>query len=286
MKHLSSQKMLRLGSQRSKPDRKDTALQMAQLRSHSLHGGSLLLNDTSQADTNVATAPSRRRTSFKARPNKRTRFSFVASSQPEPAYFQASPLSLFSLSPVTSCSSFDILDTYPLDPDDELDEYLWSIFAESFGRSSFLINNLDVVDGASTRSTALRVADSSAGDSSIEAFPSAKKKHKNGGKNPKVSLGTYFEQHDGNLICLCGRGAHNKHPGNKNYRDFIHSWLQNYQSRTKEGKEGLTNSAVKEFERQGRRLFKLNCKDEWEELDQESARKKIRPKISQRFRDS
>jgi len=88
-------------------------------------------------------------------------------------------------------------------------------------------------------------------------------------------------------ICLCGRGAHNTHhPGNRYIYEYIDIFLDLYQSLVNKEKEELTNEVVQEFESQGRRLFKLNDNGEWEELDLDSAKKRIRAKISQRFRDA
>mmetsp|Transcript_23949 Transcript_23949/g.36426 ORF Transcript_23949/g.36426 Transcript_23949/m.36426 type:complete len:307 (+) Transcript_23949:103-1023(+) len=273
-------RMSHLGNQDSKPERRDLS-QLMTLGSQLLRVGSVFLNDTPQNSTSAATVCSKRRTSLvQAKSNKRTRFSFVVSSQPEPASFENNSLSSQSLSPVTPCPSDGAPNLSPLNPGDELDEYLLSTFSESVGRSSFVFNELNAPDGAST---------------SMAISPTKKSRKTGEGRYlkrfvantfPKMTLKTYFEHHDGSLICLCGRGAHNKHPGNKNYRDFVSSWSEDYRSLSKEEKEERTNSVVQEFESHGWRIFKLNGEDEWEELSQDLARTKIRAKISQRFRDS
>eukprot|EP01083_Nonionella_stella_P027723 76360_1 len=104
---------------------------------------------------------------------------------------------------------------------------------------------------------------------------------------PKMTLKAYFKHNDENLICLCGRGGHNtRHPGNRYIYETVDFLLDYYQSLKKEEKEQLTNWAVQDFESQGRRLFNLNKNGEWEELDLNAGKKRIRAKISQRFRDA
>ena len=101
---------------------------------------------------------------------------------------------------------------------------------------------------------------------------------------PKMTLAVHLQKTEGNLICLCGRGGHNSpHAGNRDYLDVINSRLQEYKSRSKKGKEELTNSLIQEFKDQGRLFFRVNKgTDEWEEMDKRS----IRRKVSQNFRDA
>eukprot|EP00581_Thalassiosira_minuscula_P020134 CAMPEP_0183719074 /NCGR_PEP_ID=MMETSP0737-20130205/12150_1 /TAXON_ID=385413 /ORGANISM="Thalassiosira miniscula, Strain CCMP1093" /LENGTH=414 /DNA_ID=CAMNT_0025948759 /DNA_START=350 /DNA_END=1594 /DNA_ORIENTATION=- len=100
---------------------------------------------------------------------------------------------------------------------------------------------------------------------------------------PRVALKTYLQQHNRDLVCLCGRGAHNNHhKGNQIYLDLIQKRLLEYKSRDKKGREEFTNSLVQEFEDAGRHFLKENENGQWEVME----RKSVRAKVSQNFRDA
>lgn len=210
----------------------------------------------------------------------------VASSTPMIDTFIATVAS--KAPPVTPSLSTDTLPSEPFSPPflpdllDGVDMNPSNIFPDA-GDTSNTGYDLDMIDEDIKRFYELPDQEKKQGNNSREGTY-LKKFVAN--TSPKMTLKTYFQHNDGNRICLCGRGGHNNHPGNKDYRDFVSKLLQDYISRSDGRKEQLTNAVVQEFEDQGRRFFSLNANDEWEEIDQDSARTKIRAKISQRFRDT
>jgi len=295
--------------------------QMMQLGDQMMHVGSLFLEDASlAATTSAATAGERKISAQEQGPNanKRTRFGnppVLASSFQSSHSFHAA-LGRTSAPVVTPSAGADIFNEqqihpyfFPPVPNDEVDLNLWNFFSEEFGN----VQPDNTVTTSATTVAATSAADDQDGmdkelallhnefaadGTSVKNVPSSnqsQEKTKDNAKEvkylkkfvsytvPKLILKMYLQQTNGDLICLCGRGGHNNHhPGNQNYLDLIKSRLQVYRSLSKKEKEEFTNSLVQEFEDQGRRFFKVNQDDEWEEMDKGS----VRAKISQSFRDA
>lgn len=102
--------------------------------------------------------------------------------------------------------------------------------------------------------------------------------------NTNQTFEEYIEQDgiDGNLICLGGKGAHNKeHVGNKQFHEFTEPYLPEYNAKaTSKDKEKFTLQVLEENYDQRRRFFWV-VDDKWEDMPKNEARKKI----GQFFRD-
>lgn len=306
--------MTQLGSQHSKPQRHDLA-EMLQLTSQMMHVGSLFLQESSPSDAVAMPAQEG------AIPSKRARFldsdslacsPFVVTSlrsTPSPhvgvalSRSGATPAVTPSSSNEKEASDSNALFALGLDGDDEMTTNLWNDFSELFDVSQS--GNDAAVSPAAVAATSgtdghgahceemgLLYNDFAVNGTPVKNDDPSRERGAREVKyltkhvantDPKVTLATFLRATDKNLVCLCGRGGHNHHhTGNQNYLDLIKARLGAYQSFSKKGKEEFTHSLVREFEKQGRRFFRVNRNDEWEEMDGSS----IRAKISQSFRDA